>query len=58
VYIYQKGFKFHIEKIKYFSNIYTVNFKNMKKRGIGEKPHLKKKKVSYGLPGSWVDPPG
>jgi hypothetical protein len=41
--IYQKGFKFYIEKIKYFSNIYTVNFKNMKKKGIGEKPHLKKK---------------
>jgi hypothetical protein len=45
--IYQKGFKFYIEKIKYFSNIYTVNFKNMKKKGIGEKPHLKKKGLTW-----------
>jgi hypothetical protein len=30
----------------------------MKKKGIGEKPHLKKKRSRPGLPGSWVDPPG
>ena len=30
----------------------------MKKRGIGENPHLKKKKgPRSGSPGSWVDPP-
>jgi hypothetical protein len=29
----------------------------MKKNGIGEKPHLKKKKHQV-LFGSWVDPPG
>jgi hypothetical protein len=49
--IYQKGFKFHIEKIKYFSNIYTVNFKNMKKKGYRRKTTFEKKRSHMGCLG-------